>query len=357
MKTITTALGGSMSVVDEEQSAKTGKEKLTKIKIPMAVARLHIKRYKTTRYLQPILVAVTKYEDYVVALERCDDDRVHKGEIEWESQSDRNVALLDRATSQSEWYVDGVFAYSFNSSEPTVLSSTGKFVAVPVNAIKLASFWNGVNVEERSCLQFTTSSGQSAISPPIWKNLSVVGTRQLARSEEDSEENVDEVFAHQFDRIDQFLSVNLAFALKAASQINEVFGYDAIEPLALDDLMIKLRTVNLLRMPKEIKRTFDTGMKFTHAMTWLLGLMASTETLQSYMTVRSLMKYLTTKGVYRSTALEMTAIYHEGMTVDTVPMMTIHEAMSRLEDIDVTSFIANSKDNEVKAVGSLYGAE
>lgn len=365
MKSITTALGGAISIIDDEGSDIAGKEVLKRVPMPMSVGRLFIKDHGS-KFIVPIKCAVTFYDGHAVAIEPHVGEKDHTGEQgAWRSRSEINVEEhIPHMTRSGDWYVDGTFIYRFNDNEHINMSSDGKFRSIPVDAINMTRIHNVVEVAERSCLAFYADSEHFAVSPPIWKSLMSVGTRQLDKSSDDSDdvEGTKEVEMGQFDRIDQFLSVNLGFALKAAKELIDVFGYDSIEPLNLADLMIQLRTVNLPNMPRELKRSYDTGMRFTHAVAWLLGLLNRTETLESYKVLRSLLKYLTTKGVYRKTAFAEGAIFRENMSLDNVKLMTIEEALASEgvvpDDISLSSLTyKTSTDREVSTVGPLYGAE
>lgn len=374
LKAITTALGGSVSILDEQASAVAGKDVFERVPMPMAVARIFIKKHDS-KYVVPIPCAVTYYDGHAVAIESHPEGarakKTHIGldgqEVEWYSESEKNIdSIIPALTKTGDWFVDGTFIYRFNDSERVNMSTDGKFRSIPVDTINMTRMESPVFVAERSCLAFYVDREHFAVSPPIWKNLMSVGTRQLDKSDDDSSDDESvgsaEVAIGQFDRIDQYLSVNLGFALKAASELIDVFGYDSIEPLGLADLMIQLRTVNLPNMPRELKRSYDTGMKFTHAVAWLLGLLSRTETLESYKVLRSLLKYLTTKGVYRKTAFAEGAIFRENMSLNNIKLMTIEEALRNTgtipNDISISSLTyKTSTDRDVSTVGPLYGAE
>src|SRR5271166_197109 len=66
MKSITTAMGGSISIVDKK--ARGG---IRRISVPMALARDLIMRHKkTSKYLNPVYTCLVRYGDHVVAAER-----------------------------------------------------------------------------------------------------------------------------------------------------------------------------------------------------------------------------------------------------------------------------------------------
>lgn len=132
-----------------------------------------------------------------------------------------------------------------------------------------------------------------------------------------------------FDMIDESLAVNLNFALKAGQEIGKKFGYEFVEPLQLPRLMIELHTVNLPNVPAEVKATYDIGLKFTHAMAWLLGMSRKTkeDDLETYIMMRSLMKYLTKRGIFRSNVFNAERVFKDGQTVKDVPQLAMDQLM------------------------------
>lgn len=365
MKSITTALGGAMVAVGDVEGTSP-----TRIKLPFALARQFIKKHEISTYLKPVVVAVARYEGDIVALERhplgsigTETAKGFDGKMAvWTSEIEKSaMTQLERFMAGAQWYTDGVFMYNFIDEEPTDLTNDGKFASVPVEAISFASLEiSGALVDTaRACVRYTTNDGQEATSPPIWKTLSTIGDKIMA-NDEDLTPSLNNF---QFDKVNEALSVNLSFALKAANELSQMYGYDAIEPLALDDLMIQLNTVNLPNQPKHIKRTFDIGMPFTHAMAWLIGLGNRTQTLQSYRTIRSLLKFLTTQGVFFSQSLSTPAIFQDEMSYENVPLMTPDELTEQIRDKSIQDIIEihsirnrRSDKPDVAAIGSLFGA-
>lgn len=377
LKSVTTALGGSISVVNPKRSTPD-REFYTKIRIPMAVARAFIKLHEVRNYLKPVLTAVTFYGNHAVALERHPLGSAGKevteglfGQRFWVSKSEQNLDdVLMPLTMAGDWYTDGTHVFQVHQHDKdtaTYLSSDGRFRAVEVQSVKFAkiSQLSNTPTELRTCLQFVASTGQSVMTSPIWKRLDTIGGRQIDRANGDEDDVGIATDRFQFDRVDQFLSVNLAFTLKAAREVSKLFGYDAIEPLNLDTLMIQLRTVNLPNIPKAIKQTFDTGLPFTHAVAWLIGLTSRTETLESYMVLRSLLKYLTTKGIYRKGAFTPSSVYKDGKAADDVRRMTIEEARDANVELSVhdvhlmntTMTNRRRRGLAIGAAGGLYDAD
>lgn len=369
LKTVTTSLGGSISVIDPTRSTKKH-EVMTRITVPMAVTRSFIqKTKKITKYLRPVVTALVEYDGHVIAMERHPlvglgqhDESSPYSEDKWVPKCTSNIELLIKPlvnrADHREWFFDGRYIYAFNHfdhnvvvREGTFLTEDGKFrkvVALSIDTQELSSDQK-LAPAERSCLAFVTTRGVASISPPIWKNLSDVGSTQLAKADKESVDEDDEeedqsthpirssedkqMPSFNFNKIDDTLSVNLNFALKAGVEIGRTFGYDHVEALQLPRLMIELCTVNLPAIPSEIKATYGIGLQFTHALAWLLGLSRKANTLETYMMMRSLMKHLTQRGTFRNKAFNAQNVFKENQTVETIPL---HKLDDLLKDQDFT---------------------
>lgn len=383
IKQVSSALGGMITVLDAKKSKKAGKEVFAKIKIPHQLARHFKKTYTTVKFLKPVLSAVTFYRDHVVAIERHPLGNLGKettqglfGEVDWISDSEHHLdTIIMPLALKNDFFIDGTFLYTIQQKdlkEAESLSSDGRFKAVKVKAYKLMNLphKDKLRDEERTSLSFTPTGGKTFLTPPIWKTLANVGMAQFshkkkAEAEEDDDDSVTyhgtKIASYKFDEIDQHLSVNLGFALKAGRELSDVFGYDVIEPLELDSLMIQMRTVNLPNIANEVKQTYDTGFPFTHAVAWLIGLVNRTKSLDSFITLRTLLKHLTTKGVYRKGAFDSSSIFKDPEVVD-VPLLTIEQAGS-IEKIDTDTALQmgriarkNAKEGNDLAGGGLYDA-
>jgi hypothetical protein len=364
IKMVSGALGGMLTFLDEKRSKATGKEVFGKIKIPYHLTRHFAKKYRITKYIKPVLTAVTFYEDHVVCLERHPLGNLGRevteglfGDQTWQSDSSIVIDKMMKPLVQSqEWFIDGSYVYHVSDEDLIAaesLSSDKKFRQVKVKAIKLAALADKPDIEERVCLAFFPANGDMALTPPIWKTLTNIGQRQLtAKGDtrgEDEIERDDGVTYHtetdktQFDKVDDMLCVNLGFALKAGRVLSEVFGYDSIEPLGLDDMMIQLKTVNLPNIANEVKQTFDTGLKFTIAIAWLIGMTKRVETLDSYIALRTLLKHLTTKGVYRKGAFDPNSIFKSGQDLTSVKKMSLAEAKAQIKTLSLDDFLRASR--------------
>lgn len=343
LKSCTTALGGSITVVDKTKSTAT-MEAFTRIPAQFAVVRAYIKRHKISHYLKPVLTAVTFYDDHVISMESHPRGGAGEqvvdglfGKTRWKSTCEKNIDdFVKPTTKNGNWFVDGSYVYEINDDTVRsckAISSNGKFRTIEVRAIKFASLYmDRIREEKRTCMMFVSSKGTSVISPPVWKQTdSLVSKRRYGMKDLTVVEDEDH---HPYDHVDQMMAVNLNFALKAGKEIGQLFGHDAIEPLQFDTLMCRLETVNLPNVLHEVKSTFDVNIPFTHAVAWLLGFCGRANTLDSYIAVRSLLKYLTTKGIFSRRMFEETAMFRNNLTMADVPLYTIDQAKSAISAMD-----------------------
>ena len=86
--------------------------------------------------------------------------------------------------------------------------------------------------------------------------------------------------------------------------------------------MVNLKTVNLPKIDQSIKNTHEIGLKFTHAMAWLIGLGAREMTLQSSTALRSMLRYITTRGIVHKHALAKDSVFRKDMDMSSVELMT-----------------------------------
>lgn len=341
IKRVSGMQGGTVTFLDEKRSTPE-KEVFTKRRIPVNVARMFKKEYVLTQYIKPVLGALLYYDNHVVALERhvlgnlgTEDQEGLDGKTKWRSRCEENVETYLPETTTGDWYIDGSYIYQFTlgldlaMQHSTPLNDNGKFRQINAITIKLADLAHKLNpqYDTRVCLGYFPNDKDGMISPPIWKTLDKIGSKHITHDDEENEDVTNLIVdLHQFDKIDEAMCVNLSFVLKAGRELTNAFGYDSIQPLNLPSLMLRLRTVNLPNVVTSVKTTYDTGLPFTHAAAWLLGLLHRVNTLESFIVVRSLLKYLTSRGMYRRDAFNKQQIFTNGQTFDTVPLKTIEQA-------------------------------
>jgi hypothetical protein len=361
LKAVTTALGGSISVVDEARSTDR-REVYKRIPVPVAIARAFRARHKISKYINPVITAVVYYDDLVIALERHPLGALgtavsHNAEgerIVWTPECQKNleehVIKPIAEASDREWYFDGRYIYTFGRLTHTnavyegdYLTADGKFRSVVVNAIAVHQLQNAekLAIQERTAVAFVAKNGQFAITPPIWKDVRSVGAK---KTEEHTKDDDDETRSYTFDRINDHLKVNLNFSLQSAKVLSAIWGFEVIEALQLPSLMIRLKTVNLPNIPNEVKSTYATGMTFTHAFAWLMGYQRRVQNMDELLAVRSLFKYLTTTGIFYGRMFEHAAVYRAGKDETDVPMMTKDEAYANVQNLSSTQLLARIQE-------------
>jgi len=330
LKLLTCSSGGTMRILDVANSTDED-EKFINMPIPTHVVN-SFKQTHMTKYIKPILTSVCYYDGTIIALQPHPNGNLGQEKVEtlfgtryWRSSITENVeGTLRKETAMDDWYIDGCVAYRFDrKKKPTNLTKDGKFQALEVTAYRLTDLaFRTIDTAPRTCIAFIAANGQNIISPPVWRSLGTVGAKKMEDLGSDDDAIVLGMDEHTFDKIDRVLAPNLNFALHASKVLIENFGYDAIEPLRLDDLMVNLKTVNLPKIDQSIKNTHEIGLKFTHAMAWLIGLGAREMTLQSSTALRSMLRYITTRGIVHKHALAKDSVFRKDMDMSSVGLMT-----------------------------------
>lgn len=330
IKVVTQALGGSITIADPET------DETTRIPVPYHVARRFIKEHKVQHYVVPVLSAVMYYDKTIVAVERHHLGNIGVesredvfGEIQvWESRMEQFVSNMTDVLTTGNWFVDGTSVYQFIQGEQnTPLTKDGQFSTTPVYAYEFADFQLVESVRShdakrkiKQCLKFVVGDTE-VYSPPIWKTVESIGKHSVLKAEVNDNAGDDAIVIdkkYPYDHINDILLVNVNFALNAAKELSTAFGYTAIEPLCLDDLMVKMMTVNLPSLDSSIKKTSEIGMSYTHAVAWLMKFVYRSETLEEIMNVRALFKYLASTGCYQKRKLTTQAIFKDGVTLEDV---------------------------------------
>lgn len=333
IKRVTTALGGSVSVLDEPHFEKTGKEVFHKIEIPLSLARMFKVKYKITQFMVPHEGVVMYYDDMVISIEKATKNERFFESFDgttrkWESNCEIHFQDAYERFFENDpvdWFFDGLYAYNFAGEDlkglvkrSKWLDSVGTFRAVEVAAVHFTYLnFKPAESSRRMCVAAVINDDVFSISAPIWKNLG-----ETAKTNDIDDEDGKTSLVSSFKGIDGQVAVNLNFALRAAKELANNFGYESIQPLQLPKMMIQMKTVNVPRLPKEVKSTTDIGLKFTHGLSWLLGLQYNATTPDQILVIRQMIKYLMTKGYFWKEKTKKARILVD-QSITEIPLMTI----------------------------------
>lgn len=328
LKSVTTALGGAIRVLDEKASKKKKKEVYARIPVSQTLIRQFVKTYKASKYIRPIETALVFYRNNVVAIERGpigahilkDQDANWK----WVPDCYTNINQLMAKTLSGAWYTDGRQVYQTPTTAAAVkregknLNTDSSFYSVSVEAISLSTLNDPTHrmpTTMAASIAFMSKSGSVAVSAPVFKTDSNLGMLESKDKR------------YPLDEADAIHAVSLNFILYAGKTLSETFGYEILDVLQLPKLMVQLKTVNLPRLSKEVKETVDSQIPFTIALAWLIGLGERCKTIDQYAIVRSALKYLISKGTFERSKLMLDKIYVHGHNQDSVPVMDATKAL------------------------------
>lgn len=302
---ISEALGGSIRIVDQIQSDLEDCIKTKRFEIPYAVARAYKKKHKHTKYLVPIEVAITYYDGIIVNVEKRSFEALTNEDGTWASRSDYCVRrILPDVVTDNSWYTDSINIYQVpnnwnDHTKHDALTNDGRFYGVTVNAIKFSNFNVFSLIENpatRSCVAFTVNN-HVILSPPIWTNVMDMRGNKISRQTDNIDDEKEET-DKRFNVLDEHYFVNLEFVLTAAKKLGSLFGYQHIAFLELHRHMIALNTVNLPKIPRAIRSTYDTQKSFIVCLAWLFGYLDRSQDLQQYVAIRGLIKSLCNNGLF-----------------------------------------------------------
>lgn len=370
LKTVSTAMGGGITIVDGERS-KEGREVYRRVAVPFSIARKFQKHHKTSRYLHPVWTAIIRYGDLVIALERHPLGAMGEMEEEgfdgqtrrWEPFCERSIRMVvvPKTRAHQDWWFDGRYMYRFPQGayqavvNGRFLSSDGHFRAINCIAVDFGDLelQSKVEIEEqRVCVAFVADTGDYALTPPVWKTFDIGNRTTDSKTKQQR---------FDFDEFDQRMAININFALKAGHDLANVFGHLIAEPLELPDLMVRMRTVNLPSIHPDIKATTAIHLSFKNSMAWLIGLLARTDTLDGYLTLRNLLKYLISKGVVRKDALDSSRVFRDDSNTS-VSLVTREQAADNAKrtiasGIEVRRSVSTSVRDGGSAIGRIYNED
>ena len=365
LKSCSTALGGSIRVLDEVKS--TPEHKIyKKINIPFAVARSFQQTYEKSEFVEPVVTALTYYGDHVVCVERHTDV---KGQLTtkgfdgedrmWIPRTKVGIDnfLLPLLNDGREWYIDGKYVYTFGNSSGNntkayfleharPITSDGTLRSIECIAFDLSDiagkrstssrstkkkrssvsdkeWYHALVPESRACYGFVVGSIVT-ITPPLTKQLAIAGNA-ITITVKDENNRVTEL--DRLEMINDTLYVNVAFALRTSEIIGNLWGYEMVEPLRLDNLIVELGTVNIPALPKSVKNTKAISMDFVTALSWLIGMINRCTTLNELMEIKSCISFLLTRGCFEKTMFDTDAIFKNAVPT-TVHMKSEQECLA-----------------------------
>lgn len=309
LKSISTARGGSLQLVDPVTNT------LKRMPIPFAVARSFIhSNFKISNFINPVEAVLVMYGEQVVWIERRVIVESQPVAV-WSPKCQTNLEALLPSLGDGSWLFDGRYVYQLTSNYKSIARS-GLWMSREARSYDLSSGEDLV-ISNRMCITYNSPAG-SVTTPPIWGTY----MEEAVIEKEDG----DSVFQFtNFDKVDDRLIVSLMFTIAAGKTVGSLFGYEAVECLQLPQMMLALKTVNLCNLPKEYKALSPAGMQFTHAFSWVMGLMHRNVTtsadLHKLQRLRALMKQLTTtKGAF-----------NKGDALDQVELPPMINVMENLE--------------------------
>lgn len=295
MIAFSSALGGSCRYMVDGQEVRAT--------LPFPVARKLTKRFGS-RFMYPREFLVVMYNGEIISMDthtlRSDDDpTIDRGDTTFIAEIRKAVDEINTAN----WAFDGRFIFKLEpvaKEDQVLLTADGMMRACPATCIDLQGIpgerkssksesdsdddeSDGEVIGTRDCILAYGPNGKVFTSPPVWLKMS-----QIRKSVE-ALDNPGTFY--QLDEISDRYKLSLDFILNTAKVIGYNFGYNAVLPLRIPQLMVSVNTINLAKIDPKSRKRIDSGISVTHAMLYLLGYIEKTTDLQVYMQIKQLLKH------------------------------------------------------------------
>lgn len=333
IRQVTTALGGSIEYYSDPTQMWNYGAETTKESIPVTLARRFISIYdKVTKYLRPCPVLVTRYDGNIIAMERHPlamngtDPKSPTMYADWApiTTASINTHLQKITSNGDEWMFDGRYAYTFGSDvDVSLFMSTPISAKLPFSVVRVRAYdlhrlssREAGGTEVRECLAFTSSTGDYGITSPIWASFESIKSHITGKSARSSDADlaidavdrmqvryinptdVDKAAEFWFDKANDTVSVNVAFVTYVATKLLPLFGEEVLTPLNIPELMVSMRTLNIVNIDTPIKNTHPVGWDLHTALAWLIGLSRGVTDPVAFNTIQQCIKYLTVYGCF-----------------------------------------------------------
>ena len=354
VKSVSTALGGSIRVVDD---GPEGDVKGLHLDMPFHLARRFRGVAGGSKFMVPNKAEIVMYNNQPICFERFPYAAYRTEKMRedlendlavWKSWSQRMfkevvIPHIEATSNSFMWCIDGYYIYALPKDQTDwiktsgALCQDGTFRSLTVKAFKVADFSIGkiTAIEkaekylvDKDCLVYCAPTGETFVTPPIWNHLGQIGSKKLG--DETSSGGTKKVDNTLFDHIDNDLSVNISFALDVAGRVSKRFGFECVEPLQLPELMVEYTTVNLKKLPPAVKQTGSCGIQFTHTLAWLFGLFRDTNNFTDMLEFRAILKYLTTKGLQHGRVTSPESIFMPAF-------LASGQQVTQLDDMEVAA--------------------
>lgn len=262
----------------------------SRLSVPGSVSRTaRIACKGATSFPTPVRACIAEVDGEIVAMEVVPADQMVEQD-NWVSVIERNVAMFD-----GTGYWDGQYVYTFDETD---IPTTDGFSVIPPTLL-----WNLHHLSktefgcvlDRVLIQYRVGDVYS-ITPPIVRGRD--GRIQLDLDTV-GEGDTGGTIVNEFADLDRIRFINLSFAVRASGVLSRAYGYAAVEPLSLPNLMVEHGTFNLGGIPRVTQLNSPIRMRFTEGLAWLIGTLRQAETLDQMKMSKSALKHLFGKGCTR----------------------------------------------------------
>ena len=150
--------------------------------------------------------------------------------------------------------------------------------------------------------------------------------------------------AVNFDKMDACFYVNLNFILNSTKTVGESYGFEAISFLDLEEVLLKMNTVNLFSFPEYIRNITPIKQTFKECLSWIIGLSYREKKLEYLIEYRTILSGLLEKFIVKRDYVDKTL--KENIFNENIPMLDLkelNEKYKHLGELDRSKILEQEK--------------
>lgn len=319
---------------------ENGEEK--KLSCPKYIVQQFKKQNKVSKFKNPKKSCILFYDGYPLSIESpfaIIINQKEKNEFlnNWVSSFEKGIINIKETLSSEKFkdstpYIDGKFIFILQPNKEAkenempyanaTLVSDDNFFTIQCSAFNIKTIGSIENEKansKRMVIAYHTKDQEgnyiTAISP------TVSGIKYRDRKTK----------SINFDKMEKSFYVNLNFILNCAKTVGESYGYEAISFLDLEEVLIKMETVNLYSLPDYIRNLTPIQQTFKECISWIIGLSYRENNIQYLLEYRMILAGLLERWLVKRSYIDETL--KENIFSDNIEQISVEDLTNKFNKL------------------------
>jgi hypothetical protein len=302
---------------------------------------------------------ILMYDGYPVSIEtpyaRMTETKLQSEFLaEWVSSFERgmeNVKTFLENDKEHTAYIDGKFIFLLENKlteletgevpyEKMQMASDDGFYTANCRAFNLKTIGK-VREEAKNIHSVRTCIIYHTLNPATGKYVTAVSPTVSGVKYRDKETK-----AVNFDKMDKAFYVNLNFILSSTKTVGESYGYDSIAFLDLEEILIKMNTVNLFSFPNYIRNITPIKQSFKECLSWIIGLSYRENKIEYLLEYRAILAGLLDSFLVKKDYIDNT--FRDNIFGGNIPLLSkndLEDKYKMLGELEKAKMLINTNDS------------